>query len=243
MLRCVPNSDVYLDNSFAKTAIHSAVIDDATDPFPPEIVLALVHTPVSVRERLRTAFALDRRLAKIVAGTTEPMLGQMRLAWWRDMLGAESAERPLGDQVLDTISMHWRDDAECLMELVNAWEQMLGAPPLSQDAIQEFGRGRGGIFVASLNSAGDHLQHGEAFRAGQRWALTDAALNIGNDQERGAFKRVAKGVPATGTLRAPYKGLAILNALAMRSLDKGHQSLMQGRGAALTAWKAAIAGR
>ena len=35
-----------------------------------------------------------------MARTTEPMLGQMRLAWWRDALGKPVDERPRGDAVL-----------------------------------------------------------------------------------------------------------------------------------------------
>ena len=71
------------------------------ETLPTEIELALAYTPRDRREAMRVAFELDRRLARIVAATTEPMLGQMRLAWWRDILAKPVDERPRGDVVLD----------------------------------------------------------------------------------------------------------------------------------------------
>ena len=214
-----------------------------TEPFPPEIVLALAHTPVSLREKLSAALALDRRLAKIVAGTNEPMLGQMRLAWWRDMLRAEAVGRPVGDQVLDSISRHWPDDAVCLVGLVNAWEQMLGEPPLPRASIEEFGCGRGSVFAAALLGRNAEQAPEHANAAAQRWALTDAALHIENIEERGAFLELARALPNTERLKRPFKGLAILSALSMRSLKNDGTPLIFGRGAAVAAWKAAILGR
>jgi phytoene synthase len=33
------------------------------------------------------------------------MLGQMRLAWWREALGKPLADRPRGDEVLDAVGL------------------------------------------------------------------------------------------------------------------------------------------
>ncbi|MEP2140083.1 MAG: hypothetical protein ABJ311_03075 [Erythrobacter sp.] len=159
------------------------------------------------------------------------------------MLRTEAHARPGGDEVLDSISNHWPDDAACLLGLVNAWEQMLGEPPLPQADIQEFGSGRGSVFVAALLGGNAEQAPEHTNGAGQRWALTDAALHIENVEERGAFLALARALPNPAPLKRPFKGLAILSALSMRSLKNDGKPLMYGRGAALTAWKATILGR
>lgn len=214
--------------------------DLLSDSFAPELALALAHTPVPLRQRLQAALALDHRLAKLVSGTNEPMLGQMRLAWWRDMLSVDAAQRPEGDQVLDAIAQHWPDDARKLVDLVDAWECMLAEPPLSKSLIQDFANGRGGLFSAALGDAADLASVNSA---GERWALIDAALHIANEEERALFLALARAIPASGALKSPFKGLAILNALSVRSLKNDLSPLMQGRSAALIAWRAAILGR
>ena len=77
------------------------------ESLPPEAELALAWSGPKVRAPLSTALQLDRRLARIVSRTTEPMLGQMRLAWWREALNRPLADRPRGDAVLDAIGRDW----------------------------------------------------------------------------------------------------------------------------------------
>ena len=48
--------------------------------------LAVHYAPVAVRPALLAVHALDLELAKVLATTTEPMIGQIRLAWWRERL-------------------------------------------------------------------------------------------------------------------------------------------------------------
>src|SRR5688500_15300158 len=50
--------------------------------------LATLYAPAAVRPALFALHALDIELAAVVDPTTEPMLGQIRLAWWREQLQA-----------------------------------------------------------------------------------------------------------------------------------------------------------
>ena len=59
--------------------------------------LTLAYLGEAERAKLEPGFALDFRLARIVGAATEPMLGQMRIAWWRDMLSKPVGDRPRGD--------------------------------------------------------------------------------------------------------------------------------------------------
>lgn len=53
--------------------------------------LATLYAPTAHRPALFALYALDIELAAVVDTTTEPMLGQIRLAWWREQLQALDA--------------------------------------------------------------------------------------------------------------------------------------------------------
>jgi phytoene synthase len=235
---CVPRRDSFLANGKGCGLGARPVMDAANDDhLPPEAELAIAWSGQWVRAALTTALQLDRRLARIVARTTEPMLGQMRLAWWREALAKPVAERPRGDAVLDAIGAHWRGREAALVAMVDAWEVLVTASTLGPEEIDSFSSGRGAFFGALA----DGPASARAARAGQRWALADAAAAVSDEGERAAL--VAAGLAVQGErgrmLRA-LRGLAVLEALALRSLRSGGQPLMAGRGASLTALRAAI---
>ena len=75
----------------------------AFDIADPERRLALAYAPRDRRGALAVLWALDERLGSIVAATREAMLGEIRLAWWRDALAGLDEITPaglLGDIVL-----------------------------------------------------------------------------------------------------------------------------------------------
>jgi len=63
--------------------------------------LALIHVPTVVREAFRALFSIDSAMADVVARSTDPALGRIKLAWWRERLeeldrAAAPAEPRLG---------------------------------------------------------------------------------------------------------------------------------------------------
>lgn len=212
----------------------------AEEIFPPETDLAMAWTPHKVRAALATAFQLDRRLARIIARTTEPMLGQMRLAWWRDALGKPVAERPRGDAVLDAIGNHWAGREPALIALVDGWEVMVTADQLGHAEITAFGAQRGAFFGALDADMRDDTRDRVA-AAAFRWALADAATAVSDPAERALVidAGLARGERG-GRLPRSLRGLAVLDALALRALQRGGRPLMEGRGASLAALRAAI---
>ena len=217
----------------------------ASDPdtqLPSELELALAYTPAHVRAAMHTFFALDQRLARIVSATTEPMLGQMRLAWWRDMLGTAPADRPKGDAVLDAIGEHWVDQEKALTELVNGWEEFVVAEKLGPEETRQFAGGRAHPFTRFLE-AGARADEHRVETSSMRWALADAASRVSDEGERAAIVDLASDLPApTGRHPKSLRGLAVLDALAVRALKRGGRPLMEGRGASLTALRAGILG-
>lgn len=214
---------------------------ETASTFAPEIDLALAHTRSKTRNALRIMFELDARIARIIAGTNEPMLGQMRLAWWRDTLGQEPQARPAGDVVLDGIARHWTGREAALVKLVDGWEHLLAPPPLGESDARAFAAGRVAAFLA-LYDLDDH--ESALAVAAWRWALGDLAAKVSLEEERAMLVRLGLEKNATNPkLPREARGLAVLGALATRALDRGGRPLMEGRGASIVAARAAIFGR
>ena len=59
--------------------------------------MALTHFPEGLRPAVEAIFRIDATFAEVVAGTTEPQVGLIRLAWWREALERliESGRHPL----------------------------------------------------------------------------------------------------------------------------------------------------
>jgi 15-cis-phytoene synthase len=213
---------------------------DPVEILPPELTLAMAWTPQKVREPLRIAFELDQRLARIVARTTEPMLGQMRLAWWREALGKPVGDRPRGDAVLDAIGQHWVEREVALMAMVDGWEVLITAEHLTASKAAAFAEGRGAFFAALAPLETGAVQQ-RIKSAAARWALADAVTGISEPDERTVLLAAAPPKETSGAkMPPPLRGLAVLDALAQRAIFRGGRPLMDGRGAAVSALKAAI---
>lgn len=75
--------------------ILSALLTMLRQGDPDRCVTALLAPP-GVRERLLTLYALNLEIARIPETVTEPLIGQMRLQWWRDVTAAILDGKPMG---------------------------------------------------------------------------------------------------------------------------------------------------
>jgi len=69
-----------------------------------DYALAVWCAPPAARAKLRTLFALDARLQAIMPSAREPMLGAIKLAWWREQLAALDTGLVPGEPQLQAIS-------------------------------------------------------------------------------------------------------------------------------------------
>ena len=199
--------------------------------------IAMRYTSREFRAQLSTVFALDRRLGQLVAQTSEPMLGQMRLAWWRDVLAQPSDARPSGDNVLDAIGRYWDGEENGLVQLVDGWEHMLSEPPLASQAAQAFIAGRIEAVAAISDTKDVRL-------VARRWACADATAHTAQEDERQTFIKLGlEDADQKIALPKSLRGLSVLNALSLRALRANGIPLMHGRGAAATILRASIIGR
>ena len=206
--------------------------------------MALAYTGPDMRDALRNLLEFDARLARIVSATTEPMLGQMRLAWWRDTLGRPVHERPAGDAVLDALGARWDGGEAALIALTDGWERMLEEPPLTQSSARAFAEARCEAMLAAHGVSHTDSESAAFHTTAWRWALADFAAQVSRDDERDGLVKLGLGDGAPNPrLPRHSRGLAVLGALGLRSLRAGGRPLMEGRGAAAVALKAAVFGR
>ncbi len=66
--------------------------------------LALLHSPAQVREALRALFEVDAAMGDVVARSTDPALGRIKLAWWREQLEALDANVPPAEPRLTAVA-------------------------------------------------------------------------------------------------------------------------------------------
>jgi phytoene synthase len=188
----------------------------------PERRLALAYAPRQRRQALAALWALDEKLGAIVAATREPMLGEIRLAWWRDALGAMETGVPAGEPLLEMLKQasgdHRLSPAE-LARLPEGWAALLGAFPLDHDALDRHAEERGDALfrLSALLLGGDRPGLGEAGEAGTVWALTDLAARVSDSSTAAAARSLAAerlARPADGRWGKALRPLAVLTALA-----------------------------
>ena len=174
--------------------------------------LALAYGSQAGRARLAAVLALDARLASILRHSREPMLAQLRFAWWRETLASDPARWPAGEPLLVAVSASHADPAP-LAGLVDGWDAMTGTAPLGEEAFAALAGARAGVLAPGA---------AEGQRMARNWALADIAQRLSHPQEREAAQGLVDAADwRPARLPADLRPLAVLHALATRDLRKG----------------------
>ena len=205
--------------------------------------MAVAYTPAPARPAMRALLALDAHLSRLVAGTSEPMVGQIRLAWWREELAKPAGQRAAGSPELAMIGDAWTGEEPALIALVEGWEHLLEAGRLARESVIAFAAGRGTGFAALARLAGVAAAAEDAAGAGRCWALADLAAHTRDEDERALCRTIFQEVDDRGRrLPRVLRGLAVLGGLARRAILRG-EPLLDGRGGALAALRLGLLGR
>ncbi|WP_053553679.1 hypothetical protein [Sphingopyxis sp. 113P3] len=159
----------------------------------------MVAAPRARRAALAGLWALAERLTRLLRDAREPMIGQIKLAWWRDMmalLASDPAALPKGEPLLAELQANWAGEGG-LAALVDAAEAALLADsdPARRDAARAFG-----AVLFSLS--------GGAEAAGCRWGLVwSAALQ---EEESAARDLLAAARAEPAQPRAAFSGTRAL---------------------------------
>jgi phytoene synthase len=139
--------------------------------------LALGYVSASRRVAVAALWQLDEKLGRIVASTTEPMIGQIRLTWWHERLRAldsgEQAAEPILRKMAEDVLPYDVNGAD-LAGLIEGWEALLEALPLNEASLITYAEKRG---EALFQMSGRLLATDVSERAGQGWALADFATH------------------------------------------------------------------
>jgi len=203
----------------------------------------MAYCPAAVREPTLALLALDARCAALIRNSTEPMLAQLRLSWWRETLTGDVSAWPQGDPLIDLLRS-WEGQRASLVALVDGWEGMTQSPPLQEEAIIGLGRARGEAFAALSCLIGNGRDANAALRSATGWALADIASRLTHPDE----KRVARDLLARHdweTCRLPrsLRPLAVLHGLARRSARRGTDLGEDGVSALLAVMRLGLLGR
>jgi phytoene synthase len=195
--------------------LHRGMNAGRSTPQNPETSLAIAYAPARVRPALETLFALDDRLARIVAAAREPALGELRLVWWRDALAGldvrEPPAEPLLRQVTADILPLGIAGADLGM-IADGWADTLDREAMDDAVISRHAAARGGtLFAVAARLLGEGAP--DVVRAaGETWAIADVALRTGI--------RVARAAGARERWPAHLRPLGMLAALARRDLAR-----------------------
>ncbi|MDO9370040.1 MAG: hypothetical protein Q7T68_15855 [Sphingopyxis sp.] len=145
----------------------------------PRVMVAVPHAR---RAAMAALWALAARLTKLLIDAREPLIGQIKLAWWRDMmamLANDPAALPKGEPLLAELHETWAGRSG-LDALVDAAEAMLlaGTDEDRRAAAASFGMQ---LFALSGGDVAGGRRWGLLWGAGveeseaeARWLLTDA---------------------------------------------------------------------
>ena len=138
----------------------------------PERALALGYAPAAVRHALAALFALDTTFARITYRAREPIVAQMRLAWWHEALCALAEAPPPAHPILRALHATIAPRGPDLATMIDGWELLLDAP--EEAALETFADSRGALFSVAAELLGAQADD-PVGQAGRGWALADLA--------------------------------------------------------------------
>lgn len=230
---------VPLDRTRASGNAGAAMDDALINTLPLSHRLALSYAPGRARTPLLALLALDQRLGTILAKRGEPLLVQIRFAWWRERLCEPAAQWPDGEPLLAALR-NWPGDCAALAPLVSGWEALL-ADPLAPGAVDIFAQGRAEGFAALATGLG--ADPSAASQRARQWALRDLLLHLSSDADRFIVRAMLDTREAAPALPRSLRPLAVLDALCARALERGSTEVLDGPGAGVLALRVGLFGR
>lgn len=138
-----------------------------------ERVLALSYAPADVRAAVTALFGLDARLREIARRARDPMIGTMRLVWWRDALAALDEAPAPAEPLLRTLAAEVLPRGACgaaLAVMAEAWAGGLEGEVDWAAVARERGGRLFGLAAMLLGEEDDRVG-----RLGEAWAGVDLA--------------------------------------------------------------------
>lgn len=182
----------------------------------PDRKLALAYVPAAARPGIEALWRLDVAFAAILATGTQPMISQMRLAWWREALERLDTAPPPAEPVLQALAAHVlpKVSGAELAAMEEGWLLLTAEEALTAEALADYAQLRGGLlFTYAARLLGD--SHFPVAQAGEVWAAADLARHSRRVEE-------IRLPPSAPRMKWPrrLRPLGMLAMLASRDLER-----------------------
>ena len=187
--------------------------------------LVRLYWPVKLRPAFDALFDIDAAMADVVRTTNQPMVGLIRLAWWRERLEelatVGSPAEPRLQAVERELLSRGIEGAE-VAALEVGWAALLEDFPWhlpTIDAVRARGRVLFAIGGVLLGADSEELR-----AAGGVWAVVDCARHCSDRESRRSLLREARLLAeriAGVRYPAAARPLSMLGALAVHDIDSG----------------------
>ena len=210
---------------------------ESIDALPEWAGLAIARAGPSLQPALSALLQFDRQLGRVILGATEPMLAQIRIAWWREELArsSEQAGRPRPvDPLLNSLLDTTLGGSAELVTFIDGWETLLEAQPWSLKHRERYAAGHSAVFERCAQIAGSPGCAKEAGTHGEAWAQAKLAR----------FDRTTPPATPPDLPRLPrdLRAIAMIGGLSRRALLRGGEELMGDRMSPFAALRLGIFG-
>ena len=142
--------------------------------------LTTLLAPAASRARLIALYAFNVEIARVREAVTEPMLGQIRLQWWREAIEALAQGEARAHEAAVALSVTWERNtfpARRFLALIDARERDLTEEPFADlDALESYAEATSSMLMllAAEALAGPRAEDARAAigPAGKAYALT-----------------------------------------------------------------------
>jgi NADH dehydrogenase [ubiquinone] 1 alpha subcomplex assembly factor 6 len=186
-----------------------------------------LFAPVARREALFALYAFNYEIARVRESVTEPMLGQMRLQWWRENIAAAFDAAPARHHpVVEPLSATIRDLAlsrEHFDRLIDAREADLSdEPPASLAGLEDYGEATSArLIYLALEALGvrEPVAGEAAHHVGIAYALAGLLRAMPFHAQAGRSFIPAELVQRTGLAEADYRASRATPALRVAGAE------------------------
>lgn len=194
----------------------------------PERALALSYAPRNRRAAVAALFALDTALGQVLRTTREPMVGQMRLAWWREALARLDTAPAPAEPVLQALAaevLPFGVSGKMLSPIVDGWEELLRTP-IDVFALQRHAVLRGArLFELGAMVCGSPMER-TIDQLARGWAFADLAANLSDIALAETATSMAKNrllwfvYARRKSIPRPMRGFSALALIARMNLER-----------------------
>jgi 15-cis-phytoene synthase len=185
--------------------------------------LAIAYAKQPQRDALTLLLSLDVRLGEILKNSSEPLIAQMRLAWWRDIIGKAPELRPIGEPLiaelnrLQAANPEW-DIGNFMLSIIDGWDELLANESWDGDVIVRQATSRSKGIFDGFTAISGHQIASELTGLGCQWAIADLRAYCQNEDQYRAVLSALREEGRNARLRLP-RGLRPLTILSIASRD------------------------